>query len=346
MSKRHLAAGLAFALVSTLSSVQAQQKTFTLAGYGGSFEKTMREQVLPPFAAKHNLRIEYVAGNSTDTLAKLQAQRGNQVIDAIIVDDGPMYQAVELGFCGDLAAADVYKDVYSIMKFKSNKAIGVGMVGTGIMYNKKVFDDNKWPAPTSWEDLKDPKYRKKLVIPPLNNTYGLHAVVMMARVRGGGEKNIDPGFKAFKDDIGPNVLAYEPSPGKMTELFQSGQAVIGVWGSGRAKALADQTGFPIQFMYPKEGGLALGVAACPIAGSKNSAEAQAFLQHMVSPQIQLILATGAGFGPTNQTVKLDDKQRQGLPYGDEVKSLIAVDWDTINPAREGWNRRWTREIER
>jgi putative spermidine/putrescine transport system substrate-binding protein len=132
----------------------------------------------------------------------------------------------------------------------------------------------------------------------------------------------------------------------MTELFQSGQAVIGVWGSGRAKALADQTGFPIQFMYPKEGGLALGVAACPIAGSKNSAEAQAFLQHMVSPQIQLILATGAGFGPTNQTVKLDDKQRQGLPYGDEVKSLIAVDWDTINPAREGWNRRWTREIER
>ncbi|MEN9762709.1 MAG: hypothetical protein RI906_2535 [Pseudomonadota bacterium] len=346
MSKRHLAAGLAFALVSTLSAVQAQQKTFTLAGYGGSFEKTMREQVLPPFAAKHNLRIEYVAGNSTDTLAKLQAQRGNQVIDAIIVDDGPMYQAVELGFCGDLAAADVYKDVYSIMKFKSNKAIGVGMVGTGIMYNKKVFDDNKWPAPTSWEDLKDPKYRKKLVIPPLNNTYGLHAVVMMARVRGGGEKNIDPGFKAFKDDIGPNVLAYEPSPGKMTELFQSGQAVIGVWGSGRAKALADQTGFPIQFMYPKEGGLALGVAACPIAGSKNSAEAQAFLQHMVSPQIQLILATGAGFGPTNQTVKLDDKQRQGLPYGDEVKSLIAVDWDTINPAREGWNRRWTREIER
>lgn len=346
MSRRIIAAGLALAFAGVLSGAHAQQKTFTVAGYGGSFEKTMREQVLPPFAAKHNVRIEYVAGNSTDTLAKLQAQKGNQVIDAIILDDGPAYQAVELGFCGELAAADVYKDVYSIMKFKSNKAIGVGMVGTGIMYNKKVFDDNKWPAPTSWEDLKDPKYRKKLVVPPLNNTYGLHAVVMMARIRGGGEKNIDPGFKAFKDDIGPNVLAYEPSPGKMTELFQSGQAVIGVWGSGRAKALADQTGFPIQFIYPKEGGLALGVAACPIAGSKSNAEAQSFLQHLVSPEIQLILATGAGFGPTNQTVKLDDKQRQGLPYGDEVKALIAVDWDVINPARESWNRRWTREIER
>lgn len=322
------------------------QKTFTLGGYGGSFEKTMREQVIPPFEKQYGVKVEYVAGNSTDTLAKLQAQKGNQVIDAIIVDDGPMYQAVDLGFCADLAAADVYKDVYSVMKFSSNKAIGVGMVGTGIMYNKQVFEENKWPAPTSWEDLKDPKFGKKLVIPPMNNTYGLHAVVMMARQRGGSEKNIDPGFKAFKDEVGPNVLVYEPSPGKMTELFQSKQAVIGVWGSGRAKALADQTGFPIEFVYPKEGGVALGVAACPVAGSKNPAEAQGFIQHLVTPEIQVILAKGAGFGPTNQKVQLQPDETKGIPYGDQVKALLAMDWDTINKAREDWNKRWTREIER
>jgi putative spermidine/putrescine transport system substrate-binding protein len=338
-----LATGVLCAVAATPAFAQ---KTFTLGGYGGSFEKTMREQVIPPFEKKHGVKVEYVAGNSTDTLAKLQAQKGNQVIDAIIVDDGPMYQAVDLGFCADLAAADVYKDVYSVMKFSSNKAIGVGMVGTGIMYNKQVFEENKWAAPTSWEDLKDPKFRKKLVIPPMNNTYGLHAVVMMARQRGGGEKNIDPGFKAFKDDIGPNVLVYEPSPGKMTELFQSKQAVIGVWGSGRAKALADQTGFPIEFIYPKEGGVALGVAACPVAGSKNAAEAQAFIQHLVSPEVQVILAKGAGFGPTNQKVELKPEETKGIPYGDQVKALLAMDWDTINKVREEWNKRWTREIER
>ncbi len=345
LNVRTLIAVSAFAIAAAAPAV-AQQKTMTLAGYGGSFEKTMREQVIPPFEAKHGVKVEYVAGNSTDTLAKLQAQKGNQVIDVIVVDDGPMYQAVDLGFCGTLADADVYKDVYSVMKFKSNKAIGVGMVGTGIMYNKQIFEENKWPAPTSWEDLKDPKFKKKLVVPPMNNTYGLHAVVMMARVRGGGEANIEPGFKAFKDDLGPNVLAYEPSPGKMTELFQSKQAVIGVWGSGRAKALGDQTGFPIEFIYPKEGGVALGVASCPIAGSKNDKEAQAFVQHLVSPAVQVILATGAGFGPTNQKVELKPEQTKGIPYGDQVKTLKAVDWDVINKAREEWNKRWTREIER
>jgi len=336
----------ASALLLAFGTPAFAQKTFTLAGYGGSFEKTMREQVIPSFEKKYGVTVTYVAGNSTDTLAKLQAQKGNQVIDAIIVDDGPMYQAIDLGFCGKLAPADIYKDVYSIMKFKDDRAVGVGMVGTGIMYNKAVFAEKGWPAPTSWEDLKDPKFKGSVVIPPLNNTYGLHAVVMMARIRGGGEKKIDPGFDAFKKDIGPNILAYEPSPGKMTELFQSKQGLIGVWGSGRAKALADATGFPIEFIYPKEGGLALGVAACTVAGSKNDKEAQGFIQHLVSPEIQVILAKGAGFGPTNTRVKLSPEEQRGLPYGDEVKNLKSVDWSVINPVRQEWNKRWTREIER
>ena len=339
------AAAAASAAVVASSATFAQTKTMYVAAYGGSFEQTMRKDVIPPFEKKYGVKIEYVAGNSTDTLAKLQAQKGNQQIDVAIVDDGPMYQAVQLGFCRELAKAPIYDDVYDVMKFASNKAVGIGMVGTGIMYAKKIFDDNKWPAPTSWEDLKDKKFAKKLVIPPLNNSYGLHTLVMMARLRGGGEKSIDPGFKAVKDEIGSNVLVYEPSPGKMTELFQSGQAVIAVWGSGRAKALAD-TGFPADFVYPKEGGIALGIAACPIAGAKNESEGDAFLQFLLSPEIQVVLAKGAGAGPANKKVDLKPEERAGLPYGDDVKKLIAVDWDIINANREEWNKRWTREIER
>lgn len=334
------------ALLVALSVPAYAQKTFTLAGYGGSFERLMRGTIIPPFAKAQNVSVTYVAGNSTDTLAKLQAQKGNQVIDAIIVDDGPMYQAIDLGFCGTLKPAAIYKDVYSIMKFKNDHAIGIGMVGTGIMYNTAIFAEKKWPAPTSWNDLADPKFKGRLVIPPLNNTYGLHALVMEARAHGGNEKNIDPGFEYFKTKINPNILAYEPSPGKMTELFQSKQAVIGVWGSGRAKALADATHFPIEFIYPKEGGVALGIGTCPVAGSKMEDVAQAFIQYMVTPEVQKMLAVGAGFGPTNVNVKLTKAEQRGVPYGDQVKGLKTVDWSVINPVRQNWNKRWTREIER
>jgi putative spermidine/putrescine transport system substrate-binding protein len=213
------------------------------------------------------------------------------------------------------------------------------------MYNRKLFEDNKWPAPTSWNDLKDPKYRKKLVVPPMNNTYGLQTVIMMARLNGGGEKNIDPGFKVMRDDVAPNVLTFEAQPGKMTELFQSGQAVFGVWGSGRVKAFQD-TGFPVEFVYPKEGAMALGISACPVAKPNASPLAQEFIAFMLSPEIQVVHAKGAGAGPVNKKAELPPELQKGLPYGDAVGKLLTVDWDTVNANRTAWNNRWTREIER
>jgi putative spermidine/putrescine transport system substrate-binding protein len=319
--------------------------TLYVAAYGGSFEQVMREQVFPPFAKKYGVTVEYVSGNSTDNLAKLQAQKGNQQIDVAILDDGPMYQAVALGFCAPLAQAPIYHDLYDVAAFASGKAVSIGVVGTGIMYNTKYFDEHHWAAPSSWKDLEDSKYKKKLVIPPLNNSYGLHALVMTAIVNGGSEQNIDVGFKVFKQRIDPNVLVYEPSPGKMTELFQTNQAVIAVWGSGREKALA-ATGFPVAFTYPKEGGVALGVAACPVAGGGNKPEAQSFVQFLLTPEMQAILAAGAGLGPVNKTVTLPAAEQAGIPYGPaQVDKLRKIDWDTVNAHREEWNKRWTREIE-
>ena len=77
--------------------------------------------------------------------------------------------------------------------------MAIGLIGTGFMYNTKVFKEKGWAAPTSWNDLKDPKFKKLLVIPPINNTYGLYTLMMYARMNGGGEKNIEPGFKVMKE---------------------------------------------------------------------------------------------------------------------------------------------------
>src|SRR6476659_869380 len=212
------AAGLLMAVVTPST---AQQKTLYAAGYGGSFEQTLRKEIIPAFEAKHGVKVEYIAGNSTDTLAKLQAQKGNQQIDVAIVDDGPMSQAIQLGFCRKIASLPA-ADLFDAARFKDDKAVAIGLVATGLMYNTKYYSEKGWPVPTSWDDLKDPKIKKLLVIPPINNTYGLYTLMMFARMNGGGEKSIEPGFKVMKDDVNANVLAYETSPGKMTELFQSG----------------------------------------------------------------------------------------------------------------------------
>lgn len=162
-------------------------------------------------------------------------------------------------------------------------------MATGLVYNEEAFKKAGWAAPTSWHDLTDPKFKQKVVIPPITNGYGLQTLIKFAELNGGGVKNIDPGFKAIIDKVAPNVLAWEPSPGKMAELFQNGSAVLGVWGSGRVYALRE-TGFPAKFVYPKEGSVALFTAVCPVARSDAKPEAQQFVQFLLSPKVQTILA--------------------------------------------------------
>ena len=347
MRKILLSASLSV-LVAGAAAIQtaAAEQTIYLGGYGGSFERLLKEKILPPFEQETGAKIVYVPGNSTDTLAKLQAQKNAQELDVVFLDDGPMFQAISFGFCDTITDAAIFNDIYDIAKMGTDKAVGAGFVVTGLAYNKEMFEKNGWAAPSSWNDLTDPKYKGKLVVPPINNTYGLHALVMMARMNGGGETDIEPGFTSFIDEVGPNVLVFEPSSGKMSELFQNGEIAISVWGSGRLKSLAD-TGFPGEFAYPKEGGVALMVATCPVVDSDVPDLAQKLVQHFLKPEYQTLLAETVGFGPTNMKTELPKELGDKLPYGPErINALNAVDWTLINPKRGEWTKMWTRRVER
>jgi putative spermidine/putrescine transport system substrate-binding protein len=325
--------------------VQAAERTLYLAGYGGSTETLMKEKVLPKWEKANNAKVVYVPGNSTTTLAKLQAQKGNQEIDVAFIDDGPMEQALALGFCDKIENKGTIQDLYDNAKFGENRAVGFGFIATGLTYNKKMFADNGWAVPTSWHDLEDPKFKGKVVVPPITNGYGLLALIMHAKLAGGGESNIDPGFDVMIDKIGPNVLTYEPSSGKLSELFQSGEVALAVWGSSRAKALAD-TGFPAGFAYPKEGAVALMAAVCPIVDSDVPDLAQSFIQYLVSPEVQAQLAAVTGFGPVNRNTKLSPELEASVPFGPEkVGKMVSVDYSKVNANREAWTKRWNREVE-
>ncbi len=343
MGKNLLLAALMSSALAT-GAYAADPEVLTVGGYGGSFEIMMKKLVIPAFEKEHNVKVAYVSGNSTENLARLQAQKGAQELDVVILDDGPMYQADALGFCAPLEKTPIKDDVYDLAQFSPN-AIGMGFVATGFAYSKEFFEKEGWDLPTSWEDLKDPKYEGLISVPPISNTYGLHALVMLARNAGGGEKDIDPGFAAMADEVAPNVLVFEPSSGKMSELFQNGEIAFSVWGSGRVASLAN-TGYPVDFIYPKEGAVALMLAGCPVVDSNVPEEAQAFIDYLLQPEIQVQLGEAMGSGPVNKKTVLPPKLAESLPYGEKISKLVNVDWDVINPLRQEWTARWAREVER
>ncbi len=317
-----------------------------VAGYGGSFEQIFKQRLGPAFEKRFNARINFVSGNSTETLARVQAQRDNPQIDVTFVDDGPAFQGAALGLWEPLDPKIVtnLRELYDLAWHKDHLGVDMGVVATGLMYNTEIFRQKGWAPPTSWMDLARPEHAGHIVIPPIQNTYGLHTLVMMARIRGGSERNIDPGFEALKR-FRKNVLVFEAQPGKHSELFQSGQAWIGVWGSGRVYALAD-TGFPVEFVYPREGAVALAVTLNVVRGSKNRRLANEFINYMLDHEAQQVWAEHFKFGPYNKNVRLKPELAAKVPYGPaQIAKLIKIDWDTVNAVRREWTERWNKEIE-
>lgn len=333
----------AMAMAMGIPSAFAETKMY-IAGYGGSSEATFKELIFPSFEKQHNVKIIYTPGKSTDSLARLQAQRNNPEMDMAMIDDGPMMQAISYGLCDTIDQSTV-DSVYPIAHFKDNKAIGMGLIATGIAYSPAYFAKKGWTKPSSWLDIANPQYKGKVTVPPITNGYGLLALVASADILGGGVDNIDPGFTFFADKVTPNVRAYEPSSGKISEMFQSGEIAMAVWGSSRVKSLAD-TGFSVEMIYPKEGAIPLQTALCAVKGSKNPKLTQQLIAHITSPEMQAVLAEKKSWGPVSKNVKLSPELAASLPSDPAVlKAMKKYDWNEINKYRADWTKRWTREIE-
>lgn len=337
---------LAVLIASAAASPLAAQETMYVAGYSGDFQTMFEAEIAPAFEAEHNVDVIFVPGNSGQTLAKLQAQKGNQEISVALVDDGPMQMAVQFGLCNDVAQVETYGDLYDMAKPGAfgGKAVGIGLVATGIAYNKEKFDSQGWAAPASWNDLTDDRFDKRVTSNPISGTFGLNSLLMFARMNGGGEDNIEPGFDVIREKLAPKVVTWSSSNAEMAQMFQNGDIDLGVWGSNRTVALK-KTGFPVEFVYPQEGAPAIIASACAVAEGPQADLAQEFLTYLVSPEVQAKLAT-EGFGPTNSKTTLDAAIAEEVPYGEEkLSKLLGMDWDVINANRADWTKEWTRTVE-
>jgi len=327
-----------------VSHAHAEQPTLYVAVFGGSFEQLLKEQIVPPFEKMTGSKVILVPGDTTTTMARMQAQKGKQTLDVAFLDDGPMSQAAQLDYCEKLSDAPVYKNLYDAAHFKNNKAVTIGLDGTGIVYNERVFAAKGWAPPTSWKDLQNPLYKGHVQFPSVTNGYGIESLVMFARLNGGSEQNIEPGFVAIKTSVAPNVLSFDPSPGKISELFQNDSLWIGAWGAGRTQSLRNQ-GVPVKFVAPKEGAMALGLSVCPVKHDTVNALAQKFVQYTLTPEVQALFADEEGVAPVNKHTELPPAVLAKVPDTATVAAMLSVDWDIVNAMRPTWIQQWNRQIE-
>lgn len=335
------------AFLMTGQSALAQGKTLYIGMNGGNMERTYTQSVFPPFEKANNVRIVVVPGTSTDILAKAQAAKGKAQMHVMVLDDGVMVRAIGMGLCQKLKPSANLSALPAVARLKDDHAVGLSMGLTGLAYSTKAFADKGWPAPTSWGDLADPKYKGKVVVQSMPaSSFGLSAFLMFNRLKGGTERNVDPAFKAWPTTIGPNVVEYIPNSSKVVEMMQAGDAALFPYTFTQVELMKSK-GIPMEFVAPKEGAVVLLTAQCVLADNPDPELAQKLVDYLVSPEAQALAMESGSYNPVNPKTALKGKAAEDQARMNAVLQTAAtLDWDVVNAERPEWNKRWNRTVER
>ncbi|PVZ19876.1 MULTISPECIES: ABC transporter substrate-binding protein [unclassified Pseudomonas] len=341
MTLKLLAAALCLPCTAALA-----EPTLYLGMNGGTMERLYADNILPAFEKAHQVKVVIVPGTSADILAKVQASPEKPPIHVMFLDDGVMYRAISMGLCSPLAKSATLAQLPANAVIKG-QAAAVSLGVTGLAYNSRLFKEKGWAAPTSWADLADPRFKDKVVFQSLSSsTFGLHGFLMFNRLQGGDEQNVDPGFKAWPQTVGRNVLEYIPSSAKLSEMVQTDEAALFPLTPTQVTALKLK-GIPVEYAQPKEGAVVLNVAECAVANNDQPELAQQLAEFLLSPEAQAPALELGDQIPSNPTTPTTDKTRDQVQAMQAyLKTAVTIDWDQVNKVRPQWNARWNRQIER
>lgn len=337
---------LVLVLAGTIPGEAQTKNEVVLAAWGASYEEAFRKTIIPEFEKRFGAKVVYVPGISSQTLAKLLAQKDAPQIDVALFNDPPFTQARKQGLLAPLDKERVKNlvEMHDFARVPGDIGVAFYTAADCVYYNTDVFQQKGWARPTSWLDLFDPKFKGHLTIHSITNGIGLSFFLMVNKIMGGDLNNVEPGFAKIKT-IKPNVIVFDKFA-ETPKLIQQRESWIGTWLTDRVGNLKATSGFPIGCSLPKEGATAnIGFAAL-VKGGPNPVLGNELINMLISAEMGSQFAKILGFGPLNKKVQLDPETASIVVHGKEqLDRLIVFDADTVNAKRPMWTERWNKEIE-
>lgn len=332
----------------TLSALQlfpgmshAQARKLVFATFTGSWEEAHRDVLVPAFKKASGQDMLLDAMLSVDQIAKVSAARSNPPIDVMLHDPGPALTAISQDLVEPFPVANSknYKDLIP----EAQDAMGPSMFFqvVGLTYNP---DKIKTP-PSSWADLFKPEYKGRVGMTNLNSTLGTGFLVELARMNGGNESNVEPGFAAI-EKLKPSLSAVAANPGALAALYQQGQIDISP-GNFNAIQILKARGVPVEWVAPKEGAIAFKTSIHIVKNSPNKELAAQLIDTALSFEVQTRLMQPPYLVvPTNSKVKMEGEIAKVLAKdtAELKKKFVFQDWKKINEKRPEWIARFNKEI--
>ncbi|WP_431275047.1 ABC transporter substrate-binding protein [Variovorax ureilyticus] len=335
---RSLAAAAGLALPSMPSFANSPLVVNT---YGGRWEKFWRSDLLPMLDKSSGVQATLDVGLGKNFIANLRAAGIDKPPYSVLMVNENIASVVRgEGYFEPIPAAKVpnLANIYPNLRNPGDNGVR-GIVSTiGIGYRKDLV---KTP-PKSWTDLwTNPEFKGKIGLYQIGNTAAMLFLLMTAKIYGGSQDAIDRAFTEIK-----KLLPFTQADwsGTLSTMLTRGDVTVAVIDFPEIVALRKK-GVPVEMVVPTEGVVAFEQSFNILKNAPNKEDAYKYLDFILQPEVQQMMAKEFFTSPTNTKVQLPEAMAADVPVsGKAMASIVGFDWSKVNPQLPAITERWNREI--
>ena len=337
LKRRQLGKGILFGSMLGMPAIlKAQTKGKELVVGGAAGHKAFLDPLIPIFEKQYNCKVIFEGTRSLVNLEKLVSNKSKQYMSVVMMDDPVMIPAVKEGVLDKLTT----NDIPNLAKLKSGTVHMDGMWANYMQSSTGVATNTtKIKQVPSYALLWEPQFKGKLIIPSLQNTEGLMMFLIASMLETGKslkEAQYEPeaAFRKLKA-LKPNLLTVYTQIPQAMNLLEQGEAsaIAGMVGLNAIER--KNKGAPVDYILPKEGGMALPTGIARVKAAPELELASSFINDMLGAWQRQIAELALAL-PTNTTVAAP----AGIPDG----NIFIPDWAYISEHRKAWVDRWDREM--
>lgn len=320
-------------------SLAARQAPFVIAkqdpevlkitGWGGGWQTLMEEVVYPPFEEEYNVTLE------TDTAFPfppklLSSPKDDPIYDVLHSNTNEVQKAYDAGYLVDRSeyTADNLSNLPDLYDYAhSDRLPGIAAFTSAVGIGYRT--DKDLPELTSWKDLWEADLGADKASYVITNSLGAMLLMMAGDIYGDGYEDLDAAFEAM-ENLKPVKLV--DFTGTMEKVLLSGEVNAGViHDSGVYRHFNDDPVPPLDWVAPEEGTPALEQVFSVTSGSKKQELAYAYIDHMLSADVQKAVGEGVWYGLANSTVQLGEEfTGKIVDTPEKAAQLIQFDWKWYN----------------
>ena len=330
-----LGAGLAAPLIIGRRA-SAADPSITVGIYTGQQGEVVRKQLIPPFEAKNKCKVYTTQGVTLEQIALMRTSRDNPKYSVMFVDDIGVELAKREGLIEKLPREQIPNMARVLDRFVYFDGYGVAfaMSAAGLCYNTATGK----PL-ASYAELWDPKFRGRFLMESPKATQSLYLLIAAVTIETGKHYKESqylieqswPKMEALK----PNVQSIFES---QTTVMQVANGEADLAGLFYSKSVYPYTvaGAPIDMCYPREGTFAGINTLTLVKNGPNRELAIAFMNHMLDPDIQRLLAEQTLTAPTISGLDFKPDVAKYMAYPEakmDEMQIFSPDWVFINPIR-------------